>query len=76
MFSILSEGEITISATFILLSAKVFNLDQSKILPFGKTLILRDQHKPIRHFQLRILTLISAISWLLLSTNDVVKRTV
>ena len=38
MFSYLSEWEIIISATFILSSANTSNLDQSKILPFGKGL--------------------------------------
>ena len=45
MFSTLSEGEINISATFILTSADAFNLDQSKILSFGKELRLVYEYK-------------------------------
>ena len=40
MFSTLSDREIIISATFILSSANTLNLDQSKILLFGKGLTL------------------------------------
>ena len=38
MFSTLSEREIVISATFILPSANALNLEQSKMLLFGKGL--------------------------------------
>ena len=38
MFFSLSERKIIISATFILLSANAFNLDQCNILSFGKEL--------------------------------------
>ena len=38
MFSILSETNLNFLVTFILLSAKAFNLDWFKILPFGKEL--------------------------------------
>ena len=40
MFSILSETNFNFLVTFIMLSAKTFNLDQSKILSFGKGLNL------------------------------------
>ena len=36
MFSAVLEREIIILATFTMSSANAFNLDQSKILPFGK----------------------------------------
>ena len=36
MFSTLSTSKTIILATFILLSANVFNLDQAEILSFGK----------------------------------------
>ena len=39
MFSTLSKIEIIIFVTFNLSSANAFNLDQSKILLFGKELI-------------------------------------
>ena len=38
IFPTLSERRIIISVTFILSSANAFNLDQSKILQFGKEL--------------------------------------
>ena len=38
MFSTLPETNFNFSVTFILLSANAFNLDQSKILLFGKEL--------------------------------------
>ena len=38
MFSILSETNFNFLVTFIMLSAKTFNLDQLKILSFGKGL--------------------------------------
>ena len=40
MFSTLSKTKILILGTLILSSANAFNLDQSKILSFGKELIL------------------------------------
>ena len=42
MFSTLLEKELVFSVIFILLSANAFNLDQSKILSFGKELKLRN----------------------------------
>ena len=39
-----AEREIIISAPFILSSENSFNLDQSKILPFGKELRAFDQY--------------------------------
>ena len=39
MFSTLSKTELIMWETFKLLSAKVFNLEKSKILSFGKQLI-------------------------------------
>ena len=38
MFSILPEANFKFLVTFVLLSAKAFNLDQSKFLSFGKEL--------------------------------------
>ena len=51
MFSTKSKKEIMISATINLLSANAFNLDQAKILSFGKELRMQ--------FELSLLTLMA-----------------
>ena len=62
MFSILSEREIIISATFILSSANAFNLDQSKILPYGKELIYDVQIVFMQYFYVYE-TCLRLLSW-------------